>query len=144
KPDAILEIGTAIGYSALQMHDAYPPAKIVTIERDMDRYVQAKENTQKKQTGDTIQVLHGDALEVLSDLDGYHFDVIFIDAAKGKYKHFFELASPLMNAGALIISDNVLFKGYVAGAVDANPRYKKMAEKIKRYNTWLTGLTDYD
>lgn len=144
QPDYILEIGTAIGYSALEMNDAYQSSKIITIERDEGRYIQAKENIKTQKKEDNIHVIYGDALEILPDFEEGKFDVIFIDAAKGKYKHFFELACPLLNDGALIISDNVLFKGYVSGDVHTNPRYKKLAEKIKSYNAWLTGLNEYD
>lgn len=144
QPTSILEIGTAIGYSALEMLSAYPLADIVTIEQDEHRYKQANRNIQAQQKSDRIHVIHGDALEILTDLKEYRYDVIFIDAAKGKYKRFFELAQPLLNDGALIISDNVLFKGYVADNADTNPRYKKLAKKIQHYNTWLTERTDYD
>lgn len=144
KPVSILEIGTAIGYSALEMHDAYPTADIVTIERDEHLFREAKLNIRAQQKEDMIHIIHGDALEVLMELDdGHTFDVVFIDAAKGQYKRFFELIQPLLNKEAMIISDNVLFKGYVAGTEDTEPRYRKLADKIRKYNTWLTGLATY-
>ncbi|HLQ72390.1 MAG TPA: class I SAM-dependent methyltransferase, partial [Bacillota bacterium] len=80
QPATILEIGTAIGYSALEMSDAYPSSKIVTIERDENRYLQAKKNIQAMQKSDHIDVILGDALELLPDFDRCQFDVIFIDA----------------------------------------------------------------
>jgi len=144
QPASILEIGTAIGYSALEMLDAYPQANIVTIERDGERYKQALENIQAQQKEGNIRIFHGDALEILTEFKENRFDVIFIDAAKGQYKRFFELVQPLLHDEALIISDNVLFKGYVAGVADSNSRYKKLAKKIQHYNTWLTERTEYD
>src|SRR5699024_3426550 len=144
RPEAILEIGTAIGYSAMEMLHAHSSAKIISIERDEHRYKQAQLNIKKYQKENSIRLIHGDALDVLKDLQGEQFDVVFIDAAKGKYKEFFKLVQPLLNDEALIISDNVLLKGYVAGTTDTNSRYKKLAKKIHNYNTWLFGLTDYD
>lgn len=144
KPMFILEIGTAIGYSALEMLDAYPEATIITIERNDERYNQARHNIHIQEKADQIHIIHGDALEVLTELDEYKFDVIFIDAAKGQYKRFFELVQPLLNDEALIISDNVLFKGYVTGESQVHQRYKKLAKKIHEYNIWLTEQTNYN
>lgn len=144
RPRTILEIGTAIGYSALQMHRAHPEAEIVTIERDSHLYNQAKQHISTLQKKDSIHVIHGDALEILSDLRGQAFDAVLIDAAKGQYKHFFEQIEPLLNERALVISDNVLFKGYVAEGANTNKRYKKLAEKIHAFNIWLSGKKQYD
>lgn len=144
RPRAILEIGTAIGYSALQMHWTYPDADIVTIERDADRYAQAKAHIKTFEKEERIHIILGEALEVLGDLNDYTFDVVLIDAAKGQYRRFFEQIEWLLNEQALVISDNVLFKGYVTGEVNMNKRYKKLAEKINAFNTWLSGHTQYD
>lgn len=145
RPDAILEIGTGIGYSSLQMHHAHPLAKIVTIERDTYRYTQANKHINTQQKGEQIHVIHGDALEVLADLRDHTFDIVFIDAAKGQYKRMFEQMEPFLNKNGLIISDNVLFKGYVAGGnAGTNKRYEKLAKKMQSYNTWLTEQTYYD
>lgn len=145
KPKRILEIGTAIGYSALRMHEAYPKTTIVTIERDDKRVQQAMENFKKQNQQDSIQVIHGDALDELNHLAtiNQRFDVIFIDAAKGQYKRFFELSSPLLEENGLIISDNVLFRGYVAHSNQANPRLEKIADKIRLYNEWLINHPDF-
>lgn len=136
QPSRILEVGTAIGYSALRMLSAHPEASIVTIERDEARYNQALEEIRKNGKDNSIQVILGDALEEISKLDG-KFDFIFIDAAKGQYKRFFELASPLLSSKGVILSDNVLFRGFVAEPETASKRHKKMVEKIRDYNKWL-------
>lgn len=139
KPKRILEIGAAIGYSALRMNEANPESEIVTIERDEIRYKQAVENIKRLNKQSDIQVIFGDALEVLEKLaeNNEVFDCVFIDAAKGQYKRFFELAMPLLSNNGIIISDNVLFRGYVMEPNFEHPRYKKMVEKIKSYNEWL-------
>lgn len=143
KPKQILEIGTGIGYSALRMLDAYPKTLITTIERDEQRYRQAKQviHDHGKQTA--IHVRHGDALEVLKKLEKQRFHLIFIDAAKGKYKHFFELSQPLLADHGLIVSDNVLFRGYVFKPERAPKRFKSLVTKLDQYNEWLMNHPDY-
>lgn len=136
KPSRILEIGAAIGYSALRMNEAFPEASITTIERDEIRYQQAVDNINRLNKSSNIKIIHGDALEVLSDLDGT-FDCVFIDAAKGQYQKFFELVMPLLAVNGIVITDNVLFRGYVMDENFEHPRYKKMVEKIRKYNRWL-------
>ncbi|WP_026906289.1 O-methyltransferase [Paucisalibacillus globulus] len=139
KPDNILEIGTAIGYSALRMNEANPDARITTIERDEIRYGQAVENVKNQQKENMIEIIHGDALEELTKLvdEKRKYNCIFIDAAKGQYKKFFELSLPLLKENGIVISDNVLFRGYVLEPNFEHKRYKKMVEKIKEYNEWL-------
>ncbi|HAM81521.1 O-methyltransferase [Ornithinibacillus bavariensis] len=139
KPQRILEIGTAIGYSALRMNEACPEATITTIERDDVRYQEAIQNITKLGKQDSIHVLYGDALDKLVELADAKqtFECIFIDAAKGQYKNFFELAVPLLAKNGFIITDNVLFRGYVMDPAFEHPRYTKMVEKIRVYNEWL-------
>lgn len=145
KPQRILEIGTAIGYSALRMQEAYPKTEIVTIERDEKRVLQARENIKNQNKQDMIDVIHGDALDEINRLalTNERFDVIFIDAAKGKYKRFFEQSSPLLEDGGFIISDNVLFKGYVAVPHPEDKRLNKIADKVRGYNEWMINHPDF-
>ncbi|MUK87023.1 methyltransferase domain-containing protein [Ornithinibacillus sp. L9] len=145
KPKRILEVGTAIGYSALRMHHVNPESEIVTIEKDENRYKQAIENITKHNKHTNVQVIHGDALEEIEKLVSQKekFQCIFIDAAKGQYKRFFELSSPLLQDNGFIITDNVLFRGYVANPDFEHPRYKKMVEKIRAFNQWLMNHPDY-
>lgn len=141
---AILEIGTAIGYSALRMLQANPDASITTIERDKDRYDFAMAEIKKQKKLSQIRVIHGDALEVSDTVTKQGtFDLLFIDAAKGQYQRFFEIYSPFIRKGGIIISDNVLFKGYVANPSNDNPRLSKIANKIKSYNQWLTSNENF-
>ncbi|MFC2948435.1 O-methyltransferase [Virgibacillus sediminis] len=146
RPDHILEIGTAIGYSALMMAQALPDAKIISIEKDEARYQIAMDNINKQGKKNQIQVIHGDArheLEILRD-KGESFDLIFIDAAKGQYRSFFELAEGLLKANAIIVSDNVLFRGLVAEPEKATRRHRKMVEKIRSYNKWISAHPEFD
>ena len=100
----ILEIGSAIGYSAIKMALVNDRVKVTTIERDMDRYVVALNNIEKFNLSDRINIILGDALEVsLSD----KYDMIFIDAAKAQYIKFFERYSDNLKEGGFIISDNI-------------------------------------
>lgn len=144
KPKRILEIGTAIGYSALRMVEANPMAMVVTIEKDEHRYQQAVRNIEKQGMDNNIQVIHGDALEILNRLPKeYLFDMVFIDASKGKYKQFFELSSPLLSKNGFIVSDNVLFKGFVADPDKEHSRLQNVAKKIRKYNDWLIQHPDF-
>lgn len=145
KPKRILEIGTAIGYSALRMVEAYPETSIVTIEKEEKRYLRAIQHIEEQNKTGNITVVYGDALEKIDDLVAKEesFDLIFIDAAKGQYKRFFELASPMLENGGLILSDNVLFKGYVVHPEKAHSRHEKMVERIQNYNDWLTEHPDF-
>lgn len=144
RPNTILEIGSAIGYSALRMLDAYSDANIVTVERDEVRYHQAIMNIKKQNKEDKIEVIYGDAREESDNIIAKGpYDMIFIDAAKGQYKQYFELFSNMVPSGGLIVSDNVLFKGYVADSEKKHPRYSKIAMKIREYNEWLCNNQDF-
>lgn len=147
KPNTILEIGTAIGYSALQMNDAYPEATIISIEQDQSRYHEAVQHIEKEKKTDQIQLIYGDALDELQKpyFQTMKFDFAFIDAAKGKYRQFFERIDPLLKDKGVIVSDNVLFKGYVYDH-DRTPEQKRhiqLVKKIRSYNDWLVNHPSY-
>ena len=113
KPEKILEIGTAVGYSAICFSKYLKEnGRIDTIEREEDRVIQAKENIQRAEVEKRINVLFGDAVEILPTLKD-KYDVIFIDAAKGKYPFFLKEALRMLNSNGIILADNVLYKGYV-------------------------------
>lgn len=111
KPKSILEVGTAIGFSALLM-DAYSPADchITTIEKYEKRIPLARENFRRAGAEERITLLEGDATELLPKLDGA-YDLIFMDAAKGQYIHFLPDILRLLSPGGLLVSDNVLQDG---------------------------------
>lgn len=144
KPQRILEIGTAIGYSAINMAHA-SNTEIITIERNQDMIEQAKINIANYQLENKIQILEGDATALMSQekIKG-EFDFILIDAAKGKYKTFFKYASNLLTESGLILSDNVLFRGFVADNHKApSKRLANLAKKIDDYNKWLMAQDNY-
>lgn len=144
QPQSILEIGTAIGYSALRMADALPEVSIVTIERNLERFTTASKYIEHAKKSEQIQLIHGDGLEA-KDLvkDAAPYDAIFIDAAKGQYKKFFELYAPLLSNNGIIIVDNVLFKGLVCETQFENRRVRSLVKKINEFNNWLMGHPDY-
>ena len=113
KPKNILEIGAAVGYSAMCFSEYLAEGgHIDTIERDIERIEEAKINFKKVEVEDKITLYEGDAVEILPTLNG-KYDVVFIDAAKGKYPFFLEQALRMLNDKGVIIADNVLYKGYV-------------------------------
>ena len=113
KPKRMLEIGTAVGYSAICFTEFLDQnGKIDTIERDLERVKEAKENIKKVALENRINIYEGDAVEILPNLND-KYDVVFIDAAKGKYPFFLKEALRLINKNGIIFADNILYKGYV-------------------------------
>lgn len=110
----VLEVGTAIGYSAVVIvRAAGEEGQVVTIEQDRDMENKAKEFIQKSGLSEQIKVIRGDAREVLKKLDST-FDMVFIDGAKGHYREMLDLSLRLVKSGGIILCDNVLFRGMVA------------------------------
>lgn len=113
KPKNMLEIGTAVGYSAICFTEFLDEIGIIdTIERDLERAKEAKENIKKVKLENKINIYEGDAVEVLPTLNK-KYDVIFIDAAKGKYPFFLKESLRMLNENGIIFADNILYKGYV-------------------------------
>lgn len=111
RPENILEVGTAVGFSALLMSEYGPKGcRITTIEKDQGRLAAARENFRLAGREEQITLLEGDALEILQDLES-SYDMIFMDAAKGQYLHFFPEVMRLLAPGGLLVSDNVLQDG---------------------------------
>lgn len=113
KPLSILEVGTAVGYSAIRMSEVMPAgATITTIEKYPPRIEEAKRNFARAPRGCDITLLEGDAADILKTLDK-PYDLIFMDAAKGQYIHFLPDILKLMPEGGVLLSDNVLQDGDV-------------------------------
>lgn len=113
KPSRLLEIGTAVGYSAICFTEFLDENGIIdTIERDEQRVKEAEENIVKAEVKDKINIYAGDAVEVLPTLNE-KYDVVFIDAAKGKYPFFLKEALRMIKPEGIIFADNILYKGYV-------------------------------
>ena len=113
KPKRILEIGTAVGYSAMCFSKYLAEDGLIdTIERDEKRIEEAKQNFKKVEVENKINLYEGDAVEILPTLNE-KYDVVFIDAAKGKYPFFLKEALRMLNEDGIIFADNILYKGYV-------------------------------
>jgi len=113
KPTRILEIGTAVGYSAICFSKyLQKEGKIDTIERDSERVAEARINIKNVGVEDKINIYEGDAVEILPTLNE-KYDVVFIDAAKGKYPFFLKEALRMIKPNGIILADNILYKGYV-------------------------------
>ena len=148
RPERILEVGTAVGFSALLMNEYNPvPCQIVTIENYEKRIPIARENFKKAGQEDRIQLLAGDAADLLKTLEG-PFDFIFMDAAKGQYLHFLPEILRLLRSGGVLVSDNVLQEGDLIEskyAVERRNRtiYKRMREylyELKHNELLVTSL----
>ena len=136
---SVLEVGTAIGYSAIMMALASPNLKITTIEKDKDRYMEALKNVKKMGLEDRITLVFNDALEVKIK---EKFDLIFIDAAKSKNKEIFDhFEKNLLNGGS-IITDNISFHGYVKKDLKEIPNrnLRGLVKKIKNYIEFLNNI----
>ena len=138
KPDRILEIGTAVGYSAIRFSKYLNEnGYIDTIERDEERISEAKQNIKDLNLEEKIHLYEGDALEVLPTLTG-PYDVVFIDAAKGKYPIFLSEALRMLASHGIIVADNVLYKGYVMS--DYNKHKQRTA--VRGLREFLKELTE--
>ncbi len=135
RPRRILEVGTAVGFSALLMADnTEASCTITTIEKYEKRIPQARANFERAGQAGRITLLEGDALEVMESLTG-QYDMVFMDAAKGQYLHFLPQALRLLRTGGLLVSDNVLQDGDIIEshyAVERRNRtiYKRMREYL--------------
>ena len=139
---SVLEIGAAIGYSAILMANAAPDVEITTIEKDEKRYREAVKNVNSCGLDKRIDVVFNDALEV--NLAGHSYDLIFIDAAKGGYIKYFEKFCNYLNPGGVIITDNLKFHGLVKNKSSIKSKnLKGIVDKIEKYIEFLDGNKDY-
>ncbi|MDO4296174.1 MAG: O-methyltransferase [bacterium] len=142
KPKAILEVGTAVAYSALLMSRAMPEdCRITTIESYEPRIVKAKENL-RLAGEERIQLLEGDATDILKTLEG-PYDFIFMDAAKGQYLHWLDDILRLLSAGGVLLSDNVLQEGRIVESRFAiERRDRTIHARMREYLFVLTHRED--
>jgi predicted O-methyltransferase YrrM len=133
-PKRILEVGTAIGYSAIWLAQAAPEAEIVTLELDEKRAERARQNLAEAGLAHRVRVELTDATQWEPDGE---FDCLFIDAAKGQYPVFLERFLLCVKKGGLVVTDNILFKGYVVSPELTPERQTNMVEKIRQFNRQL-------
>lgn len=139
---SFLEIGTAIGRSAILAASIRDDMRVVTIERDPEMIEQARKNIANSPDSDKITLIEGDAREAV--VEG-PFDCIFIDAAKSQYKRFFERYSPLLSDNGYILTDNMFFHGLVEHPERTQNRHTKgLIRRLKDYRAYLENHPDFE
>ncbi len=140
----VLEIGSAIGYSAILMASSSKDVQVTTIERDETRYMECLKNVKKCNMENKINVVFQDALEL--NLSGdLKYDLIFIDAAKGQYTKFFEKYKYFLADNGTIITDNINFHGFVGESSKIDSKnLKSLVEKIESYIDFLKDNKEFD
>ena len=135
---SILEIGTAVGYSAICFTEILKEDGFIdTIERDETRVIEAKENIKLAEVEDKINIISGDAVEILPGINK-KYDMVFIDAAKGKYPFFLKEALRMLNNDGIILADNILYKGYVMS--DYNKHKQRTA--VRNLREYIKEVTE--
>lgn len=142
KPKRILEVGCAIGYSSILFATVLDKdVEIITVERNEKMIEKAKENIKKDGLENNITILEGDAEELLKNVEG-PFDMIFLDAAKGQYKLFYDMIIDKLRVDGLLISDNILYKGMVAHDDYVVRRKKTIVKRMRNYLDYISNC-DY-
>lgn len=141
RPGRILEIGTAIGFSALFMAMVCPGAEIDTIELDPARRERAMAAVAAAGAANRVRCHLGDAAEVLPRLVG-PYDFLFLDGPKGQYLRHLRLAEPLLAPRAVVAADNVLFRGLVEGGDPVPHRYRTLVRRLRDYLDYVRAHYD--
>lgn len=146
KPKNILEIGTAVGYSALLMLEGAKDAFITTIEKDNERAQQAMTNFEKNGVKERVDLIVGDAGEVLPQLEdeGKEFDLIFLDGPKGQYLRYLPHLKKMLCKGGLLVADNVLLHGWVKGEEFVKHKHRSMVVNLRKFLKALEEDCDFD
>lgn len=132
RPRRILEIGTAIGYSALLLAERFPEAEVDTVELDEKRRARALRAVEEAGAAGRVRCLAGDAAEVIPRLTG-PYDFLYLDGPKGQYLAHLRLAEPLLSDRAAIAADNVLFRGLVRAEGPVPHRYRTIVTRLRDY-----------
>ncbi len=144
KPKNILEIGTAIGYSASIM-SMTSDSTVYTIERDEVMYNEAKKNISDLNLDGKVNIIFDDALNSFDKLSDKKFDMIFIDAAKAQYTKFFELYTPLLNKGGIVVCDNMYFHNLVNSDLESlSKNVRNMVKKLQMFHEFLLNNENYE
>lgn len=147
QPHNILEIGTAIGYSIITMLDNIAvETKVITLELDEGRAAIARRSIAEAGLSDRVEVLVGDAGQILLDLQkkNIKFDLIFIDAAKAQYVDYLTKVIPMLDNGSVVIADNVLFRGYVEGIEETPRRFRTIVRRLREYIDLVNNKDDFE
>lgn len=145
-PHAILEIGTAIGYSAMAMLQAAPyDCYIDTIEIDEQRYFEAIKNFFRANAAEKINCYLGDCLEVLPKIIAdKKYDLIFIDAAKSKYLDCLKIVEEHLNDGGVIVADNVYFRGMVLSDEEPPRKYRAIVKNLRKFIEYISDKNKFN
>lgn len=136
---SVLEIGTAVGVSSMFFASFMgKQGTITTIERDDYSYMQALKNIEQMGFRDQIQVIHADAMQLLTEMDA-SYDMIFLDGAKAHYIHMLDDCVRLLRPGGILFADNVLFRGMVSGE---EPMRRRKITIVKRMRVFLESLCE--
>lgn len=138
----ILEVGTAIGYSAIRMAES-GAEHIDTIEINPDAAAYAKKSIYHMKLEDKINVIEGDAKEVLAEMRG-EYDLIFIDAAKAQYNEFFKHCMRMLKRGGILFSDNILYKGMTATDELVKHRKITIVKRLRKYVDMLCEIPEFE
>ena len=142
EPARVLEIGTAVGYSSCVFADCCG-CRVITIESDEESAKAARLNIESLGFSDLVEVVQGDARDILASLDkGEGFDILFIDAAKSHYREFLEQAEKICTGNAIVVCDNILLKGWIVQA--EGPEAKRHRTNIKYMKQFLDYLKERD
>lgn len=141
-----LEIGSAIGYSAIMLVKNIPGFYVETIELDEKRFAKAIYNRKINNVEQEITMHHGDALTFpLAHLTSHTYDCLFIDAAKAQYQKFFEKYMPLISKNGICVVDNLDFHGMIDDIEHIkNRNTRQLVRKIKRFRDWIFNHEEYD
>lgn len=142
QPQSILEIGTAIGCSTIAMANAMEAGSITTIELTEERHAMALDYFNRAGVADRIHAVLGDARELVPQLDR-QYDMIFMDAAKGQYQEFLDIADRILKPGGLLVADNVLLNGWVVNLNYPRHRQKTMVYRMKAFLEQFKENTQY-
>ncbi len=143
RPHRVLEIGTAIGYSTLLIaQEAAADVEIDTLELSEERAAIAQAYIERSPYRGKITIHVGDAGENILKLQG-KYDFVFIDAAKGQYPDYFRKVYPLLTDDAMVLADNVLFRGYVMGNVECPRRFKTIVKRLREYIDMVTNNQEF-
>ncbi|HEY8436509.1 MAG TPA: O-methyltransferase [Haloplasmataceae bacterium] len=143
KPRRVLEIGTAIGYSAIGMALFDETVTITTFERDEQMINEARRNIERFGLNDRIHLIASDAITFDTSRLQPGFDFLFIDAAKSQYRLFFEKYTPLLKDTGVVFIDNILFHGLIFKNEIRNRHTKALMKKLRAFNRWLKDHPSY-
>ena len=138
RPKKVLELGTAIGYSAISFTENSTVENFKTVEIREDMVKIARENIKNKNLEDKIEIINMDAYEFLLSMQDEKFDIIFIDAAKGQYEKYFNLAVNHLNKSGIIICDNVLFRGMISNQDLVVRRKITIVKRLRKFLKYIS------